>query len=264
MKTRRAVGAFLAVVVVCAAVFRAPVAAAQAVYEGLSVAQWAELLLTEASLDRRVEAAHTLGEFPASLAAETLPPLLHTLVEPFRPLQLTDRYAFDDVTRFGQAFPVDPEARLKLAVVEALERMGPAAREALPHLIGLFDLSRIDAQLATVDHLLPKIAEGSLTALERTEVTNLTSIGLADLVVGVAAAQAAGRVGTRDVPTLVDALASDVPNRRSGAARALGEIGAAAREVVPLLERMAADDAQPDGLRRTAADTALKIRAASR
>ena len=64
-------------------------------------------------------------------------------------------------------------------------------------------------------------------------------------------------VAEKTLPVLTAGLTSDLPVARQGAAEALGQLGPAAKEAVPALEKMATSD--KDKAVRAAAEKALAL-----
>jgi HEAT repeat protein len=97
----------------------------------------------------------------------------------------------------------DEDPALRVKAITLLEEMGPAAKPALPGLLGLL--------------------QGDSAEL------------------GLAAGRALAKLGSDAVPNLIEELKSDQPVRRAAAARVLGEIGAPARAAVSALTLLAKD-----------------------
>jgi HEAT repeat protein len=136
---------------------------------------------------------------------------------------------------------------------EALGRLGPKAKAAIPDLI--YALNNRDAVRETVFAALARVGPKDkapipdlIYALDREDSPRAKAI------------EALARVGPDAVPLLIEALSADYgeddefTNRSysSGAAAALGKMGTRARAAIPALIKALQD--QPEGLRRRAAE----------
>ncbi len=148
--------------------------------------------------------------------------------------------------------------------IDALGRIGPAARDALPTLetVGAKDIdpmirsrAKLAAKQIDVRQLAGKArreARGPLKPL-------LQAVLSEDAPAAIAAAEKLGDMGLAAEPAAVGLAAmlhDDDPVRRAAAATALGKIGLGATEFVPTLESAATDD---DPRVRAAAIGALEM-----
>jgi HEAT repeat protein len=204
-----------------------------------------------------VEAAQALGQLGEKAPGIAVPALIQVLRTPYKPYRLEKEYEFETISRVGTTLRLDPEAKVHLAVIDALGSIGSGAKAAVPHLIAVFGQDRITASGVTIDHLLPQIRAGTLNTQEQQQVTSMAWIGSADLACSVGATQAIAQIGEAAIPALLQALKAAAPNTRSLAARTLGYMGRKAAGAVPAL-KVAAQDTE-EIVRESAKDALAKI-----
>ncbi|MBI4603466.1 MAG: HEAT repeat domain-containing protein [Planctomycetes bacterium] len=193
------------------------------------------MLRDRASTLRRVavEALACLGP----RAAEALPALIEALEE--------DRQLTDEITlALVEVAPEDPRTLAALlgapgsrGVIEALGKLGPRARAAVPRLAAALSSGGTQERRAAAEAL------GAVAAGDPSAIAALAAAALAgalqsgDSSVAYAAAAALARSGAAGVGPLIDVLEESDSVARMHAAWALGRIGARAREAVPALLR---------------------------
>ncbi|OGS10446.1 MAG: hypothetical protein A2234_00800 [Elusimicrobia bacterium RIFOXYA2_FULL_58_8] len=113
-------------------------------------------------------------------------------------------------------------------VVDALWKIGPSAKAAVPALINLFHHKKMDNLVPKAVRALANI--GPEAALELVKVINDKTSTVREV-----AALALAKFGESYVPVLVDALKDEDSEVRGSAALALGRIGPGAKNAVPAL-----------------------------
>jgi HEAT repeat protein len=156
----------------------------------------------------------------------------------------------------GVSLAVDRDARARIAAANEVARLGASALDTIPLLIAMLDQDRMPAD---AEDLAAAFSSGTATTEDGRMAENLARIAEADLACKVAAQDALAKIGEPAVSALAEALEDPSPNRRSGAAKALGEIGLPADVALPALQRRAkADDAEI--VRQAAAEAIKKIK----
>ncbi len=148
--------------------------------------------------------------------------------------------------------------------IDALGRIGPAARDALPSLqaVGAEDIDpmiRSRAKLAVKQIDVRELAGKARREARGPLKTLLQAVLSEDGPAAIAAAEKLGDMGLAAEPAAVGLAAMlhhDDPVRRAAAATALGKIGLGAMDFMPTLESAATDD---DPRVRAAAAKALEI-----
>jgi len=109
------------------------------------------------------------------------------------------------------------------------------------------------------DDLVEAFRSGNATTENARQLENMARISEADLACMVAAEDALAKIGHAAVPALLDALKDPSPNRRSGSAKALGQIGPAAATALPSLQPLVKDD-PAETVRQAAAEAVKQIK----
>jgi hypothetical protein len=181
---------------------------------------------------------------------------LDVLRVPLAPLDLSGTYDFQKTEIRGVSLAVDSDSRTRIAAAAEVAALGVAAVSAVPYLIAMLDQDRITA---AAGGLLAAFRSGSATTSDARRAENMAAFAEADLACQVAASDALASIGSTAVPALTDALQSTSPNRRSGAAKALGKVGAAAETALPLLKSLARPDVA-ETVRNAAAEAVKQIK----
>jgi len=116
-----------------------------------------------------------------------------------------------------------------------------------------------DRVSAVADHVVQAFQSGSATTDDGHQAENMANLSEADLACQVAASDALASIGSLAVPALTQALTGSRPNRRSGAAKALGKIGAPAEPALAVLNHLAKAD-PAETVRQAAAEAARLIK----
>ncbi len=121
----------------------------------------------------------------------------------------------------------DDFSGIRVDAVEALRKIGPAAKDAVPELIRMMDAPSHGASI-------PHFAG----ALDKIGVDVPTLVGLMDGKAewaGKYAVEAMAKLGNKAVPDLVKIIKSGSPIGQARAATAIGRIGPAAKDAIPAL-----------------------------
>ncbi len=128
-----------------------------------------------------------------------------------------------------------------------LEKLGPAAKDALPALITA--LEETDSQIwansiAAIAAIGPDAKDAVPKLLEMLDGSRARSFRFYDRSQPILrAAHALTRIGDAAKPALIEALKTGTPNLRTGAAKALGGFGPKAKDAIPaLIENFATTD----------------------
>ena len=127
---------------------------------------------------------------------------------------------------------------------ERMEKMGPKARKAVPHLLPLLK-DHSDRHVMAGEYLSGQAAD-ALAAMGPRVLPDLESyLKSEDWRTRVATLWAVRRMGSKKgVPLAVRALEDEHPTVRAAAADALGAMGKVAKSAVPKLKEMLGDDAE--------------------
>lgn len=141
------------------------------------------------------------------------------------------------------------ELHVRREAAQQLERLGPAAKLALPALIKALhdDDKQIWASaIATISALGPAAQEAIPALID--DMDGRKSRGRRNryqVQIVLRSAHALSRIGPAAIPPLVEALRTDDPGLRIGAAQALAPFGPQARAAIPLLINNLADGRDP-------------------
>ena len=175
------------------------------------------------------------------------------LSTPLSRIDLDSEVDFQQYQTRGVSLSVDPDSVARINAALGIAKDAVAGPRAIPFLV---EMMGQDRSSGVAGDLVGAFAGGNATVDDGRRVTNLAGFGEADLACQVIAQDALAAIGTPAVPPLIEALKSPVPNRRSGAAKALGAIGTPAEVALPVLKELArADSAET---LRKAADEAVK------
>jgi HEAT repeat protein len=148
----------------------------------------------------------------------------------------------------------DADERVRRRAAEALAKFGPDAKEAVPALAKLL-AAHDPATRQMVCETLGRIGPGAKDALPAL----LAVFEDGPTEVREAAIRACGRIGRDAVGPLIKALKSEKAVVRGSAARALGQVGAAAKQdALPHLLRLRDYDVDP-AIRYTAAEAVKRL-----
>lgn len=175
------------------------------------------------------------------------------LATPLPRIDLDPEIDFQQYEVRGVSLGVDPDslARINAALVVAKDAVaGPMAVPLLVAMLGQ------DRTTPVSGNVVAAFSGGAATVDDGRQAIHMASFAEADLACQVIAQDALATIGAPAIPALVEALESPVPNRRSGAAKALGAIGAGAAAALPILKALASGDSAPTV--RKAADEAVK------
>lgn len=178
---------------------------------------------------------------------------LDVLRAPLVPLDLSASYEFQQTQIQGVSLAVDPDARARIAAATAVAKLGTAGVGALPHLVAMLGQDRTTA---VSGDLVAAFTSGNATTADAHRAENMAWFAEADAACQVAASDALAKIGAVAIPALTEALKSPAANRRSGAAKALGKMGAVSESALPVLNDLARTD--PAETVRKAANEAMK------
>ncbi len=142
----------------------------------------------------------------------------------------------------------EPEARIE--ALQAIEKLGPQAEEAVPALVDTLGHGEANVRAAAAEALgaIGPAAEPAIPAL----IKALADPGYVwreedgvpkPVPVWALASSALGRIGPAALPELIATLGNEAPQMCAGAAGAIHDIGPEAKEAVgPLLEMLAKDE----------------------
>jgi HEAT repeat protein len=156
---------------------------------------------------------------------------LDILAAPPSFVDLSATHDFQSAEVGGVSCAVDPEARTRIAAAAEAARLRIA--DAIPFLVAM--LSQDRTSVASADLVIALKASDSTVGPSR-KAENLDRFAQADQACQAAAAAALAAMGATALPALKNALMARNPNRRLGAARALGQMG---REAEPALGTLA-------------------------
>ena len=176
---------------------------------------------------------------------------LDILAAPPSFIDLSATHDFQPAEVGGVSFPVDPEARTRIAAAAEAARLRIA--DAIPFLVSM--LSQDRTSVASADAVIALKASDSTMGPSH-KAANLDRFAQADQACQAAAAAALAAMGASALPALKNALMARNPNRRLGAAKALGQMGADAEPVLDTLSDLAKAD--PVETVRLAATEALR------
>jgi HEAT repeat protein len=174
----------------------------------------------------------------------------------------------EEVTAWTKALKQD-EARVRIEAAEELGLIGPAAKDALPGLLALFEdanplvrvaaakaVANIDPKDETALPLLIGALKDKAPKVRKKAAESLGDLGpgaksavaalvqaVEDSAVNWAAIDALGQIGPdaeKAVPTLIEAL--NASSTRGAAVEALGQIGPKAQDAIPDLEKVLQGD----------------------
>lgn len=205
-------------------------------YDGKPLTSWIQQL-SDADPATQLNAAKAIGAIGAAGATRSVPALTGVVKRPALPLQRARVYHFTTVELGGDETEIDVEAAVQAAAVKALGEIGPASAPAIPALIALFGRDRTTAGSSGLPKDLATLDTGDVSAIKK-----MLAVTMGDLVVSSATSETLAAIGKAEVKPLIAALSSPNDNRRSGAARALGEMGAEALVAVPALQKVADTD----------------------
>jgi HEAT repeats len=177
---------------------------------------------------------------------------LDVLRAPLTPLDLVGTHEFQQTQIRGVSLAIDAEARARIAAAIEVAKSGDAAN-AVPSLVDMMGQDRVGGN---VGPLLAALESGKATSDDGRQAENMAYFAEADLACQVTASDALASIGVPAVAALTGALKSPSANVRSGAAKALGQIGAAAEAALPVLKGLMRTD--PEETVRTAAEEAVK------
>jgi hypothetical protein len=133
-------------------------------------------------------------------------------------------------------------------------------------MVALIEALHYERQSKSIQDLVRQFAAASLgdlgpTAKEAVPVLEQTLKSEQDLGICIAAASALAAIGPEAVPALTSTLTSAVYDKRWPILQALGELGPAAKEAVPVLMKVLQNQVLHDslGVRREAAESLRKI-----
>jgi HEAT repeat protein len=172
----------------------------------------------------------------------------------FPPVNLADHFDFQQTTVRGVSLSVDPEARKRIAAIAEVARPGTMGMAAIPLLIAMLDQDRTSG---VSEDVVAAFKSGGATSEDGRRAENMVWLAEADAACQVAAQDALARIGSGAVRALIEALHAPQPNRRIGAAKALGQIGLDAQPALTHLDTLAKSDGSEPV--RKAASEAIKL-----
>lgn len=178
---------------------------------------------------------------------------LDVLCLPPAPVNLSGSFDFQQMGVRGVSLAVDRDARARIAAAAEVAGLGTSAADTIPFLITMLDQDRISGGS---EGLVEAFSSGNATTEDGRKAENMARIAEADLACSVAAQDALAKLGRAAVPALTEALRDPSPNRRSGATKALGQIGPAAETALASLQVLVKAD--PAETVRQAAVEAVK------
>lgn len=221
---------------------------------------WLKLLDKRNDISVRIAACQSLGAFGESEADISVPALMDVLKEPYTVIRLTAPEKLS-ASELLDTTP-DLEGQLHAAAATALGQIGPAAKKAVPLIINLLGQDRKESapDIKLYRQILEKA--GSLDKVPAHMTRRFIKVWNGDNLCVRAAHDTLIAIGAPAVSSLIEALSSPIINRRSVAARVLGNIGAAASPAIPKLQQLAEND-EFEGARKNAREAIEKIIAES-